>query len=221
MLKVEQLKVHGLPPLSFEVAGGRCLAVQGPSGSGKSLLLRAIADLDPADGEVVLDGQARSSMSAIAWRRQIRYLAAEPGWWEQTPRPHFADAEAPAVRAAMASLGLERDKMDQELTSLSTGERQRLALIRGMEDDPAVLLFDEPTSALDTASAGKVEALIKTVLERGRHVLLVSHDGDLLDRLSDERIVLPGRSGNGAHGAGGAGGADEQLADSASPEAGQ
>ena len=54
MLRVDHLKVRGLPPLSFSVSKGECLAVEGPSGCGKSLLLRAIADLDPAEGAVFL-----------------------------------------------------------------------------------------------------------------------------------------------------------------------
>ncbi len=65
MLRVERLQVAGLPPLSFEVADGECLAIEGASGAGKTLLLRAIADLDPAAGDVVVDGEERREMPAL------------------------------------------------------------------------------------------------------------------------------------------------------------
>ena len=69
MLRVEKLKVGGLPPLSFEVAKGECMSIEGPSGSGKTRLLRAIADLDDAPGYVFLEGVERREMPA-PWRRR-------------------------------------------------------------------------------------------------------------------------------------------------------
>ncbi|MFN3626161.1 MAG: ATP-binding cassette domain-containing protein, partial [Hyphomicrobium sp.] len=72
MLRVERLQVGGLKPLTFEVAGGECLAVEGPSGAGKTLLLRALADLDAAEGRVVVDGQERCELPAYEWRRRVR-----------------------------------------------------------------------------------------------------------------------------------------------------
>ncbi|MEW5962448.1 MAG: ATP-binding cassette domain-containing protein, partial [Pseudomonadota bacterium] len=97
MLRVEHLRIGGLPPLSFSVQSGECLAVEGPSGSGKTRLLRAIADLDPADGHILLDGLAREEAPATEWRRLVRYAAAEPAWWTETPRgalpPGFCESE--------------------------------------------------------------------------------------------------------------------------------
>ena len=84
MLRVEHLKVPGLPPLSFEVPSGECLAVVGASGTGKTLLLRAIADLDPPEtgvedggGLVFLNGAEREELSGAAWRLRVRALAKE------------------------------------------------------------------------------------------------------------------------------------------------
>ena len=65
MLRVEHLQAGTLPPLTFEVAAGECLAIEGPSGAGKTLLLRAIADLDPAPGQVFLNGAERNEMPAL------------------------------------------------------------------------------------------------------------------------------------------------------------
>src|SRR3954451_6859003 len=68
---------------SFCLKAGECIALQGSSGVGKSLLLRAIADLDPNDGVVKLDGMPREAMPAPLWRKQVTYVAAEPGWWAE------------------------------------------------------------------------------------------------------------------------------------------
>lgn len=86
VLRVEHLQAGTLPPLTFEVAAGECLAIEGPSGAGKTLLLRAIADLDPAPGQVFLNGAERNEMPGYEWRRHVRYCAAEPAWWTDTPR---------------------------------------------------------------------------------------------------------------------------------------
>ena len=72
MLRVEQLKIGSMPPLTFSVPSGECLAVEGPSGIGKTRLLRAIADLDPADGYVYLNGRERLEMPADQWRAKVR-----------------------------------------------------------------------------------------------------------------------------------------------------
>jgi ABC-type iron transport system FetAB ATPase subunit len=188
VLKIDHLAVGGLPPLSFAVPDGECLAVEGPSGSGKTRLLRAIADLDPAGGHVFLEGVERSEMSGPEWRRRVRFVAAEPAWWAPTAREHFTGAAR--IGRLLASLGLDEDHLDEPLARLSTGERQRLALARAVEDEPAVLLLDEPTSALDAASEALAEELIKFQLLAGRHVLLVSHHPEQIERLAHARLLL-------------------------------
>jgi len=121
------LTVSGLKRLhicvSFDLRGGECVALQGPSGVGKTLLLRSIADLDPNEGAVKLDGKLRESMPAPAWRKQVTYLAAEPGWWSDTVREHFTawDDALPLVKR----LRLPEDCASWPIQRLSTGERQR------------------------------------------------------------------------------------------------
>lgn len=188
MLRLESLKVHGLEPVSLQVGPGECLAIQGPSGSGKTLLLRAIADLDPAAGQVFLNGTERGSLSGSDWRKRVRYAAAEPGWWATTPRPHYAD---PAKATELAgALGLAQESLDRPITQLSTGERQRLALVRSLMDRPAVLLLDEPTGALDADATEAAEHLIADELAAGRTLVLVSHDPSQVERLAGRRLVL-------------------------------
>ncbi len=189
MLRVEQLQVAALPPLSFEVADRECLAVEGASGAGKTLLLRAIADLDPAPGQVFVDGAERNEMPAYEWRRRVRYCAAEPQWWTETPRSCFPEPSTRLDRL-MQSLDVEAELLDRPVSALSTGERQRLALVRALIDEPRVLLLDEPTSALPPQAAALAEELIKFHMLSGRSVVLVSHDRAQVERLAHTRLLL-------------------------------
>ncbi len=174
MLSVTDLTRLELGPLSFSVAAGECLALRGPSGAGKSLLLRAIADLDPNEGRVSLDGESREDMPAPDWRRRVAYLAAEAGWWADKVADHFQDWQA--ARPLVEALGLTADCGDWPVARLSTGEKQRLALVRSLLMEPRALLLDEPTSGLDPDAIERVEALIRTRQEAGVSVLWVTHD---------------------------------------------
>jgi UDP-glucose/iron transport system ATP-binding protein len=181
-----------MPPLSFEVADGECLAVEAPSGTGKTRLLRAIADLDLAVGHIFLDGAERGEVAADQWRRSVRYVAAEPAWWTDTPRPAFPTNATASVRIdrLLRALGLDAALLDRPIAQLSTGERQRLALARALSDEPRVLLLDEPCASLDPTSAAMVEELIKFQILSGRSVILVSHDRGQVERLSHARLQL-------------------------------
>src|SRR3954447_5662461 len=150
MLQVCDLRTAILKPASFALAMGECIAIRGPSGAGKTLLLRAIADLDPNQGLVTLDGCDRSTIAAPTWRRLVGYVPAEPGWWAETVGEHFADRTAAAV--FLNNLGFPDKTETWPVSRLSTGERLRLALVRALIMRPKVLLLDEPTAALDAAS---------------------------------------------------------------------
>ena len=174
MLTVRALSRPGLEPVSFDLAARECVAVRGGSGSGKSLLLRAIADLDPNHGDLALDGRPRDGMSGPEWRRLVTYVPAEPGWWAETVGGHYPDWNA-AEPLALA-LGLPAECRDWPVSRLSTGERQRLALVRALVRKPKVLLLDEPTSGLDRDTGHAAETLVSRHLEAGGTVLWVTHD---------------------------------------------
>ena len=190
MLVVDNLNVHGLAPVSFEVPSGCCLVVRGASGTGKTLLLRALADLDPAPGRVIADGRERSSLPGPEWRRRVRYCAAEPGWWTDIAEAHFKDIER--AHGVAAALDLQTGRFGQPVAELSTGERQRLALVRALEDDPPVILLDEPTAALDEVATLKVEALLADRLEAGGSLVLVTHSLEQARRIGDSALILEG-----------------------------
>jgi len=171
---VQALIPYGLNPVSFSLADGQCYAVFGKSGSGKSLLLRAIADLDPNAGDVLLDDRSRADFSAPSWRQSVVYVPAEAGWWADTVGAHFPDFKA-AMRL-LEALYIPKSCADWPILRLSTGERQRLALIRAFLLKPRVLLLDEPTSGLDANATESVEGLINDYLADGMSVLWVTHD---------------------------------------------
>lgn len=182
LMEVRALRRTGLLPVSFSLAAGECLAISGPSGSGKSLLLRAIVDLDPNQGEVWLAGIARDAMPAPQWRRRVGYVPAEPGWWADTVGQHFEDWSA--AQPLVTRLGLPGDVNAWPITRPSSGERLRLALVRALMNQPDVLLLDEPTSALDGMAIGLVEALVADQLAKGLAVLWVSHDPAQVTRVA-------------------------------------
>jgi putative ABC transport system ATP-binding protein len=190
VLSVHGLRTHLLKPASFSLSAGECIAIRGPSGGGKTLLLRAIADLDPSEGVVCLDGRDRTAMSGPEWRRQVGYLPAEPGWWADTVGEHFADWRAAACIAR--DLGFPEAAKDWPIARLSTGERLRLALARALMVGPKVLLLDEPTAALDPASVGAVESLIGARVRAGLAVLWVTHDAAQAKRIAVRHLVVSG-----------------------------
>jgi len=188
LLSVRELKRPGLGPVSFELESGECLVVRGASGTGKSLMLRAIADLDPSSGDVELEGRSRGSMPAPAWRRQVGYLPAETGWWAERVDDHFDDWSA--AGPMLEELGLSTSCGDWPITRLSTGERQRLGLIRALLVEPRVMLLDEPTSGLDPDAAAAAERLVTERLHAGAGALWVTHDGAQSRRLAERALRM-------------------------------
>jgi ABC-type iron transport system FetAB ATPase subunit len=177
-------------PFDLVLEPGGSLAITGPSGAGKSVLLRMIADLDPNEGDVLLDGRSRALFTGPDWRRQVVYTAAEPGWWLELVGEHFG----PPPMELASRLGLRTDIFERPVRLCSTGERQRLALIRSLVAEPLALLLDEPTASLDADNVARVEALLRERRDRGMALLLVTHDPAQAARLGDtHRQLAQGR----------------------------
>jgi len=188
ILQVRNLRTSLLKPASFSLSAGEALAVRGPSGAGKTLLLRAVADLDPNEGLVTFGGRDRSTIAGPEWRRLVGYVPAEPGWWADTVGEHFG--EWTAALAFVRDLGFPDEAKAWPITRLSTGERLRLALVRALMMRPKVLLLDEPTAALDVASVAAVEALIDARMRAGLAVLWVTHDAEQGKRVAHRLLVV-------------------------------
>ncbi len=188
MLKIRRLSRLGLQPVDLDLARGECIAFSGPSGAGKSILLRAIADLDPTEGEVSLDGQSRDAVPGPDWRRKVVYVPAEAGWWADRVNGHFPEPDIAAP--LMVQLGLSAEALGWEVARLSTGEKQRLALIRAFLTAPKVLLLDEPTSGLDPETAAKVEDMLHERRDQGLAMMLVTHDTEQAARMASRRFEM-------------------------------
>ena len=188
ILQIRDLRTYLLKPASLSLSAGECIAIRGPSGAGKTLLLRAIADLDPNEGLVCLDGRDRSTIAGPEWRRLVGYVPAEPGWWADTVGEHFSGWTA--ALAVVRDLGFPKEANAWPITRLSTGERLRLALIRALMVRPKVLLLDEPTAALDPASVASVESLIAARVQAGLAVLWVTHDAEQAKRIAHRLLAV-------------------------------
>jgi putative ABC transport system ATP-binding protein len=180
-------------PFTLDLARGECLAITGPSGAGKSLFLRMIADLDPNQGEVFLDGAERRSMPATAWRRRVVYSAAEPGWWHDNVADHFSGEALQFAGDIAPKLALAPGLLHAPVVQLSTGERQRMALIRTLALASPALLLDEPTGALDQESTVRVEALLRERLADGVAIAMVTHSPAQAERLGSRHMRMEAR----------------------------
>lgn len=187
-LVFRSLRFHGRGPVSLSVGAGECVGLTGASGTGKTLLLRAAADLDPHEGSVLLDGVDAQSLPAPEWRRRVGMLPAESAWWKDVVSEHFpADVDYGGLDA----LGLPRESMGWLVARLSTGERQRLALLRLLANRPRALLLDEPTASLDPDNVERVERLLADYRrETGAPTLWVSHDPAQAKRVAGRRFLL-------------------------------
>ena len=188
LLIVDNLHCLGLEAVSLRVSAGTCIDVTGASGSGKTLLLRAIADLDENVGDIHLDGQTRADVPAPQWRQRVGYVPAESGWWRDRVGDHFPEPDR--VAGLLNRLHLPNECMDWPVARLSTGERQRLALIRTLAQTPQVLLLDEPTSGLDPDTTLRVEAILRENLASGAAIIVVSHDEAQAARMATVRYRM-------------------------------
>ena len=181
MLSIENLKFFHCGPLNISLEPGQCVGVSGESGCGKSLLLRAIADLDEHEGQLLLDNVSADSMPANEWRRQVALLPAESQWWFDTVGEHFSDLD----ESLLNQFGFSGDVNDWSIRRMSSGEKQRLALLRLLLNQPRVLLLDEPTANLDKRNTLIFEQLIAEYLKQHQaSAFWVSHDHGQLDRVA-------------------------------------
>ncbi len=187
-LDIQNLKTEIFGPLSLRLAKGECVSIRGKSGAGKSIFLRAIVDLDPNEGHIVLDGVERASIPAYDWRRKIALLPAESGWWADQVGEHFEQAEK--AREFFENLGLPSDVLSWQVRRLSTGEKQRLAIARALSFEPEILLLDEPTAALDPQATEFVEEIMRQQLTSGASIILVTHDAGQAKRMASRSFLL-------------------------------
>lgn len=194
--------VDALVGVDLTVERGELVALLGPNGAGKTTLLKVLATLVlPTKGTAAVDGVDVAKAPALA-RERIGYVLTEERsfFWRLTVRDNlkffaalqglFGTAAEDRIREVAGLIGLE-DQLKRDFMNLSTGQKQRVAIARGLLPDPPVLLFDEATRSLDPGRAAQVRRVIRELLvERAnKAVVFATHDLDEARDLSD-RIVL-------------------------------
>ena len=192
--------------VDLEVSVGERLVVSGPSGVGKSLLLRALAGLDVLEsGEVWLRGKPQAAWPMPQFRAQVTYLPQRPAPASGTVGAHLAGPFGFRVRAGksfepaeaarlLGHLGRPPTFLGQDAGHLSGGEAQLVALVRALLLSPSVLLLDEATSALDAETAEQAETVMRAWLDAGpaRALIFVTHDRAQQERLATRLQTLSG-----------------------------
>lgn len=186
ILRLHEFQVLTLKPLNIEV-NNEIVCLSGASGAGKSLFLRAVADLIVHKGNAYLDDQKCSESNPVQWRKWVGFLPAESSWWMDKVGDHFSKKNNPYL----SSLNLPAECLDWDVSRCSTGEKQRLAIARLLVQQPKVLLLDEPTASLDPDNVALVESLIKSYAnEFNVPVFWVSHDVLQIKRLSQREFKI-------------------------------
>jgi ABC-type multidrug transport system ATPase subunit len=179
-------------PYTFSVEKGECVGLTGRSGIGKTQLFRAITDLIPAGGEILLDDIPSSSFSPTKWRSKVSMVPADSCWWYDRVGDHFPVSDQTTFLVENCTLlGLAPEVLDWQVNRLSTGERQRLALLRALHNRPTVLLLDEPSSGLDAHHTGLLESFIEQYRKLNKAAIVwISHDLEQLRRVATREFRL-------------------------------
>ena len=176
-----------LQNVSFSVRKNDFLTLVGPSGAGKSTILKLIANLiNPSVGEILYQDENIDKLDPVAYRRQVSYCFQQPSLFGKTVKDNLLfpyqirkkEADQKHLMDLLKRVDLGADFLDKEVTALSGGEKQRVALIRNLVFLPKVLLLDEVTTGLDENSKVIVHQLIKAVREEGITIIQVTHDQD-------------------------------------------
>lgn len=195
--------------VSFAFRAGELYTVLGESGAGKSSLLRLLNRLDePDSGTVVFDGKDYREYAPCGLRLQVGFLFETPYLFPLTVADNllYADPELTPSQCErlLEQSGLPADYYDKEVITLSSGERQRVAIARLLATNPKVLLLDEPTSRLDPRGTDLIERLVLSLVDKaGLCVIMVTHFLEQAVRLGGQSLLMSGgrivESGPSAH----------------------
>jgi len=190
--------------VSISVEPGQRISLVGPSGSGKSLLLKSLSMLQPlSEGHIEWNGRRVAGAEVPAFRSKVMYVPQRSADVDGTIEDFLTTPFDFSVHAGKSyersnaldlfkRLGREEDFLAKTQRELSGGERQIAALARAVLLDPEVLLLDEPTSAMDGETASAAEGLIESWCDEstGQSCLWVTHDMKQADRVSQAQIQM-------------------------------
>ena len=182
--QVEQRQI--LNKVNLEVQAGDFLTLTGPSGGGKSTLLKIIASLiSPSEGEIIFEGQNQRDYEITTYRQLVSYCFQQPSLFGQTVAnnlqfPFVIRNEASSqvqIEQALTKVNLPTSYLNKNITELSGGEKQRVALLRNTMFLPKILLLDEVTVGLDARSIEIVHQFIKQLWqEAGLTIIQITHN---------------------------------------------
>ena len=189
-----------LRDVSLRVASGEILMIVGPSGSGKSSLLRCMNRLlEPAPGTVFLDGADITQLDVLSLRRRVGMVFQQPSMLPGTvadnvrcgPALRGETLDEGRVAELLALVSLDTALAGKPAAELSGGQAQRVSIARALANGPEVLLLDEPTSALDPIATHAVEeTLLRLRAELGLTLVWVSHLVEQAQRVGDRAVLL-------------------------------
>jgi len=194
-----------LDDVSVQIRAGARLSIAGSSGAGKTLLLRALAMLDPVDaGKILWHGRPVMHDGVPRFRQQAIYLHQRPALLEEDVeaalrRPFRLAAhrrrsfERERIVKWLGQLGRDGTFLAKQTRELSGGEIQLVALLRAVQLDPTVLLLDEPTAAIDSAATQAVEQWLCQWIDQpnsGRAFVWVTHDKTQADRVAETNLHM-------------------------------
>jgi ABC-type cobalamin/Fe3+-siderophores transport system ATPase subunit len=201
-LTVRSLTVaHGervvLRDVSFDAPKGTVVALVGPSGIGKSTLLRCLNRLlVPGAGAVLLDGEDTAGLEPCALRRRVGLVGQIPVMLPGSVRENLAYGLEPRsvdqarLARALAEAGLGAGFLDRPAAELSGGERARVALARALTREPELLLLDEPTAALDADAARHIATTLAALAREGLGIVVATHDVAFAASIADRVVAL-------------------------------
>lgn len=192
-----------VPDICCSFSAGELTALIGPSGSGKSSLLRLLNRLDePASGSIQLDGQDIRELPPPILRQRVAMMLQKaymfdgtvlnnlqrPFTYRKLPLPAAHD---PEILRCLSLARLAPDYLQREARTLSGGEQQRVNLARALITHPQVLLLDEPTSALDRPTTDSLGQTLQEICRSEQMaIIMVTHDLRLARRISDQLIYM-------------------------------
>ena len=214
MLEIRNLRkafgdLQVLKGIDLDVNKGDVVAILGASGSGKTTMLRCLNFLEKADdGTMTFDGQhvelahvTRAQVNALRRRTGFVFqnynLFANKTALQNVTEGLIVARKMPRrqadeiARAALVRVGMA-DRADYYPNQLSGGQQQRVAIARAMAADPEIIYFDEPTSALDPELTGEVLAVMRSLAEEGRTMLVVTHEMGFARHVANRVVFMDG-----------------------------